>query len=135
MGKFICQQGELNFSGTEIDGSNNPSIGGWCLNNVVMDINTEVLSYVCMGDSLWDSGGASLKSATFTFEIALDSVNGGDVDGMIGTSGVLNFETIDGLIYSATVYIINATVNTPVDDIATVTFEAEVDGEITENTS
>ncbi|MCK4260433.1 MAG: hypothetical protein KAX49_15765 [Halanaerobiales bacterium] len=130
MSKFVCLNGTLVFSNS-LDFAD----GSWCLNNVTIDISADTVNYPCMGVDGWTDSLASTKSATFSWETALDSVDGIDLDNTIGKSGILIFDTVDGGSYNATVIITSANINAPVDDVATVSWEAICDGDIEENLS
>ena len=130
MSKFVCENGTLQFSNSvKFDD------GSWCLNNVSVDISSDTVDYKCMGNDGWADSFAGTKSCSFSWETALDSVDGIDLDNTIGESGTLNFDTVDGLSYSATVIITSIGISAPTDDVATVSWEATCDGEITENIS
>lgn len=130
MSKFVCSNGTLSFSNS-VDYAD----GSWCLNNVSIDISSDVVSYSCMGGDGWVENIASTKSASFSWETALDTVDGVDLDNTIGESGTLTFDTVDGLTYSASVIITSISISAPNDDTATVSWEATCDGQITENIS
>lgn len=130
MSKFVCQNGTLIFSGSPayLDGS-------WCLNNVTIDINGDVVDYQCMGNDGWQDTLSATKSATFSWETALDDTDGVDLQNTIGDEGILIFATVDGPTYTAPVVINSISINAPVDDIATVSWEATCNGEIEEDVS
>lgn len=133
MSKFVCKNGKLIFQGSPafLDGS-------WCVNNVTIDISSDTVDYVCMGDDGWMETFGATKNATFSWETALDDFDGVDLQNTIGNEGILIFDTDDtelGLSYNASVIINSISINAPVDDIATVSWEATCDGEISEDVS
>ena len=80
MSKFICDSGTMTFAGSTIDSD------GTCLNSVGIDVTSDVVSYLCMGDDLWQSNAGGMKSWTCTFETALDSAEGIDISNTIGVT-------------------------------------------------
>lgn len=124
MSKLVCSSGTLTITGT--------SISSLCLNNVTVDVNADLVNYLCMGDSGWQSSAASTKSWSVSFETALDDTIGVDLSNTIGESGNLTFDTVTGLAFSGTAIITSISVNAPVDDYATVSWEATGTGAITE---
>jgi len=130
MAKFVCANGILTF-----DQSPDFLDGSWCVNNVTIDLSSELVNYRCMGDDSWESAISSTKSSTFTWETALDDVDGIDLDNTVGVEGWLDFDTVDGLSYRSLVIITGTSINAPVDDVATVSWEATGNGDFTENVS
>ena len=124
MSKFVCDSGTLTIVGT--------SISNLCLNNVSIDISADTVDYSCMGDGSWQSAAAGTKSWTCSFETALDDTIGVDLSNTIGESGALTFDTVDGLAYAGTSIITSIGISAPVDDYATVSWEATGTGAITE---
>ncbi|MCK4260432.1 MAG: hypothetical protein KAX49_15760 [Halanaerobiales bacterium] len=124
MAKFVCDSGTLAIVGT--------GISGMCLNNVSLDISTDTVNYICMGDASWQSAAASTKSWTCSFETALDDTVGLDLANTIGSSGAFTFDTVDGLGYTGTAIITSISLNAPADDYATVSWEATGTGAISE---
>ena len=124
MSKFVCDSGTLTIVGT--------SISSLCLNNVSIDISADTVDYSCMGDGSWQSAAAGTKSWTCSFETALDDTVGVDLSNTIGESGALTFDTVDGLGYTGTAIITSIGISAPVDDYATVSWEATGTGAIAE---
>ena len=130
MSKFVCNNGILTFADSAW------SAGVWEVNNVTIDINAETVDYPTMGNSGWTDNLASTKSAEFTWETALDDVLGIDLDNVIGQESELVFLTSDGPSYTAENLIITGvSINTPVDDVSTVSWTGASNGEITEDVS
>ena len=124
MSKFVCDSGTLTIVGT--------SISSLCLNNVSIDISADTVDYSCMGDGSWQSAAAGTKSWTCSFETALDDTVGVDLSNTIGESGALTFDTVDGLGYTGDCIITSIGISAPVDDYATVSWEATGTGAIAE---
>jgi len=126
MAKFICDSGTLTFVGS--------SISAMCLNNVTIDIAVELVDYQCMADvGNWQSAASGTKSWTCSFETALDDTVGIDLANTVGVEAVLTFDTVDGLAYSGLAIITGSSINAPVDDYATVSWEATGNGPLTES--
>jgi len=127
MSKFVCDSGTLTITGTQIE--------NLCLNNVSIDISADTVSYLCMGDSSWQSSAAGTKSWTCSFETALDDTLGVDLTNTIGEAGTLTFETTDGLAYTSITngaIITSISISAPSDDYATVSWEATGTGALGE---
>ena len=130
MAKFVCRNGLLTFA------SSAWAAGAWEINNVTIDIEAELVQYATMGNDGWADSLTSVKSAEFTWETALDDVLGIDLDNVVGQEAELVFLTVDGPTYTAEKCVITGvTINTPVNEVATVSWTGTSNGEITEDVS
>ena len=110
-----------------------------CVNNVTIDISVDTVNYSCMGDGSWQSSAAGTKSWEVTFETALDDTEGVDLAATIGMAGILSFHAVGtasasaGLPkYTGNIIITGISINTPVDDYATVSWTAMGTGALSE---
>lgn len=129
MAKFVCNSGTIEFV---TDPVNAISLA-LCINNVTVDISADTVDFNCMGDTgNWANSASATKSWTVSFETALDDTIGVDLADTIGVTGALTFDTVDGLAYSGNAIINSISINAPVDDFATVSWEATGTGALTE---
>jgi len=129
MSKFVCDSGVLLFAGSDF------ADGSWDVNSVTIDVTADTVNYPTMGNDGWDDKLTATKSCEFSWETSLDSVDGIDLDNTIGVEAELIFNTNNGPQYTATVVITGTSINTPTDDVATVSWTATCNGEITEDIS
>lgn len=129
MAKFVCDNGILTFANGDF------ADGSWGVNNVTITITKDVASYPTMGSDGWQDNLAIIKSSEFTWETSLDSVDGIDLNNTVGQEAELIFSTQEGPFYTAIVIISGSDINAPVDDVATVSWTATCNGEITEDIS
>lgn len=111
-----------------------------CVNNVTIDISVDTVNYNCMGDGSWQSSAAGTKSWEVSFETALDDTEGIDLATTVGEAGNLTFHAVGTASesaalpkYTGDVIITGVSINTPVDDYATVSWTATGTGAIAES--
>jgi hypothetical protein len=127
MAKFVCKDGTLAFGTSKIN--------DMCLNNVTIDVTTDVHSYDCMTDA-WRGTASGIKSWTATAETAWDSEDGIDLAATIGQSATLTFTSVDGVTMTSVVdtgcIVESASISAPVDGFATVSWSFIGNGAISE---
>lgn len=103
-----------------------------------MDISADMLDSTSLGDS-WREFVAGLNGATGSVEVKWDIPN--DADGQTalqnailnGTTVTLNLYVNASNYYSGSAYVSSLSVEDPVEDLVTATFEAQFTGEVTYN--
>jgi predicted secreted protein len=130
MAKFVCDSGTMIFVGADA-----ATIGAtMCLNNATVDLSADTISYQCMGASgNWQANAPGPLSWTCSFESALDDTVGIDLTNTIGQEAQLTFDTVDGPAYIGNAIITSVSINAPVDDYATVSWEATGNGQLAES--
>ena len=103
-----------------------------------MDISADMLDSTSLGDD-WREFVAGLNGATGSVEVKWDIPN--DANGQTalqtamlnGTTVTLNLYVNSSNYYSGTAYVSNLSVEDPVEDLVTATFEAQFTGAVTYN--
>ena len=108
------------------------------VSNWSLDISTDMLDSTSLGDS-WREFIAGLNGATGSVEVKWDIPN--DANGQTalqnaslnGTTVTLNLYVNSSNYYSGTAYVSNVSVEDPVEDLVTATFDAQFTGAVTYN--
>ena len=103
-----------------------------------LDISADMLNSTSLGDN-WREFVAGLNGATGSVEVKWDIPN--DANGQTalqtamlnGTTVTLNLYVNSSNYYSGTAYVSNLSVEDPVEDLVTATFEAQFTGAVTYN--
>lgn len=103
-----------------------------------LDVSSDMLDSTSLGDD-WREFIAGLNGATGNIEVKWDLVN--DANGQTalqtallnGTTVTLNLYVNDTKYYAGSAYISNLSIEDPVEDLVTATFDAQFTGAVTYN--